>query len=290
MAAMASQKHGITPGQQYSLILHLVLLAIMIFGLPDFLHKKIETEPMAISVDILPVAPISNVKPVEKVEPKKDVPKPVAEKTTERKEQVEANKAQPQSKQEVVKKEEPKKIEKKLDDSPEKMTAKDFVKKPEKKKEKPAEKQDDDLKSILDSVKKTAKTEESKKPTQARQEPQQHEAKSNNYDAHMPLSLSEKDAIGQQIARCWNPNAGAKDANKLIVMLHIKVSPDGSVTDVDIADKGRYASDSFYRAAADAAVRAVKECSPLKNLPADKYGGDNGWGDMNFNFDPSQFS
>ncbi len=45
----------------------------------------------------------------------------------------------------------------------------------------------------------------------------------------------------------------------------------------------RYNSDSFFRAAADSALRAVHECSPLKNLPPEKY---DTWHYMELNFDP----
>lgn len=280
MAAVASQKHEITPGQQYSFILHLLLLIVMIFGLPDFLHKKIESEPMAISVDILPIAPVSNVKPVEKVEPPKEIKKPVADKTTDRKAQVEARK------------EEPKKIEPKPVQKIEKLPPKELAKKPEPKKPepKPVEKKDDPLNSILKNVADSAKTEESKHPTQAKPQPQR-EAKSEHYNNSMPLSMSEIDGIKQQLERCWNPPAGAKDVGNLVVNLHVRLNQDGSLISVDLAsDSGRYNSDSFFRAAADSAKRAVRECAPLKNLPQEKYEGSKGWSDMELTFDPKDLS
>jgi hypothetical protein len=46
---------------------------------------------------------------------------------------------------------------------------------------------------------------------------------------------------------------------------------------------GRYTSEPFFRAAADSALRAVFKCSPLKNLPPEKYGS---WREMELNFDP----
>ncbi|NBO19672.1 MAG: energy transducer TonB, partial [Proteobacteria bacterium] len=46
---------------------------------------------------------------------------------------------------------------------------------------------------------------------------------------------------------------------------------------------GKYQSDPFYRAAADAAVRAVQRCSPLTGLPSDKY---ETWKQMELRFDP----
>jgi hypothetical protein len=70
----------------------------------------------------------------------------------------------------------------------------------------------------------------------------------------------------------------------LIVELIIDVNPDKTVANTDIVDKSRYASDSFFRAAADSAVRAVRnpQCSPLE-LPEGKY---DQWKRIDFTFDP----
>jgi len=258
-----------TPGKQYSLILHGILLLIMIFGLPNFFHRKIDNEPTAISVDILPIAPMSNVKPQEKSEPKPEK-KPIEEKKTERKATAETRKVEP-----------------KPQEKPEPVKAKDVFKVPEKKPEKKVEKPKpkvDELDSVLKSVKETAKAEESKRPTEKVTQPNKTEAKSETYDNSQPLSMSEKDNIRSQFQRCWSVPAGAKDAQNLVVTLHITVNEDGSVTNVELSgDSSRYNSDSFFRAAADSAMRAVRECSPLKSLPTDKYGS---WKDMELTFDP----
>ena len=62
------------------------------------------------------------------------------------------------------------------------------------------------------------------------------------------------------------------------------MAQDGTVTSVRILDTSRYASDQFFRAAADSAVRAVKnpQCTPLK-LPLDKY---EQWKTMTLSFNP----
>jgi hypothetical protein len=56
------------------------------------------------------------------------------------------------------------------------------------------------------------------------------------------------------------------------------------VTNVRIVDQSRYASDAFFRAAADSAKRALlnPRCSPLK-LPADKY---DQWKSITLSFNP----
>ena len=55
-----------------------------------------------------------------------------------------------------------------------------------------------------------------------------------------------------------------------IVKLKIFTNPDGSVVKVEILDVASYQKDPIYRAAADSARRAVKDCSPLP-LPKNKY-------------------
>lgn len=260
-----------TKGMRYSAILHGTLLLLMVFGLPEFMQPKHDPEPMAISVDILPIAPMSNVKPQEQTPEKPEPKKPVEEKKTERKPVPEA------------KKEEPKKPDPVPLPTPEKPKE---VKKPEKPKEvkKPEKKKEDDLDSILKSVKESAKAEESKKPTQSKDPPKQNAARSDRYDPTQQLSMSETDAIRQQFEKCWDVPAGAKDAQNLVVTLSVAVNEDGSVLSVQLArDKGRYGSDSFFRAAADSAMRAVHRCSPLKNLPAGKY---STWSEMELTFDP----
>jgi outer membrane biosynthesis protein TonB len=255
-------------GMQYSGALHVAMLLLLIFGLPSFLHRHIDAPPPAISVDILPLAPISNVKPQEKT-PEKIEKKPELEKITEKKPTPETSKVQQKTEAEPVK-----------------IPAKDVVK-PDKpkpiKKDKPKPKEDS-LESILKSVKDTAKADQAKKPTQTKAQPNTHQAVSQTYDSSQPLSMSELDAIRNQIQKCWDVPAGARDAQNLVVTLHIDVNQDGTVTNVKLAqDEGRYGSDSFFRAAADSAMRAVNRCSPLKDLPADKY---SRWSSMSMTFDP----
>lgn len=274
-----------TRGQQYSLIGHGLLLLIMIFGLPDFMHRKIESEPQAISVDILPIAPISNVKPQEKVpEPKPEKPT-VEEKKVEKKANQEATKPQETPEEKPVKvsaQDVARKAEIPLPEKPKEVVRQE-PKKPEPKPKK-QEKKEDDLESILKSVQETAKTEEAKKPKEPAVQKQQNKAVSETYDNTLPLSMSEKDGIRNQIQRCWNVPAGAKDAQNLVVTLRIGLNQDGSVLKVELAgDESRYHNDSFFRAAADSAMRAVRKCSPLKNLPADKFGR---WNEMELTFNP----
>ncbi len=97
------------------------------------------------------------------------------------------------------------------------------------------------------------------------------------------LSASELDMIREQIARCWNIPAGARDAKDLVVELRVEVGSDGMVQQATIVDQARLA-DPFFRAAAESARRALFNplCRPLR-LPPDKY---DIWKDMVIDFSP----
>ncbi len=256
-------------------MVHFFLLLLAIFGLPSILNPRPPVEPAPITVDILPISEMSNVKPREvQPEPPKPVEKPKEAEQKKPAPPVKTSEAPPpppptEKPSEIKKpKEEKKKEEKKPDE------------KKDDKKKKPKE---DDLAAILKSVKDTAQKEkkDKEKPKAAANETP---AKSERYDETMPMSLSEKDAIRSQIAKCWNVPAGAKDAENLVVTLHIQVEMTGAVMSVELAaDTSRYNSDSFFRAAADSAMRAVRQCSPLKNLAPEKYGT---WKDMELTFNP----
>ena len=98
------------------------------------------------------------------------------------------------------------------------------------------------------------------------------------------LTASEIDLIRQQIERCWNVPAGARDAQDLDIEIKAVVNPDGTVQQATIVDGGRYASDPFFRAAADSAKRALlnPQCSPLL-VPPDKY---EAWHNLDLFFNP----
>jgi outer membrane biosynthesis protein TonB len=98
------------------------------------------------------------------------------------------------------------------------------------------------------------------------------------------LSASEMDLIREQIARCWNVPAGARDAKDLVVEIRVVVDPDGTVRQATIVDQARLGSDPFFRAAAESARRAFFNpmCRPLR-LPPEKYAI---WKDLVVDFSP----
>lgn len=273
-----------TQGARYSLFLHGALILFAVFGLPEIFRRHAESLPTVMTVELLPVRSMTNIKPV------RSTPTPAKK---EEKKAVEQKKATAKKATSATSSNQPKPVEKKEavplpDAEPEE-------KKPEEKEEEKPQKADD-LDAILKSVADAAKRDEGEKQeeeTPAEEPEKTTEANAtepaNNateYNDALPLSMSEIDAIRSQITRCWNVPAGAKDAHTLKVMLHIELNQDGSLISVDLAeDKIRYQADSFFRAAADSAMRAVHQCSPLQNLPPEKYGT---WKSIDMLFDPKE--
>lgn len=283
-------------GRIFSAILHFVALLFVIFGLPSFLQPTPPEEPVAISVEILPLVPVSNVKPSEKLpeeeQPKKEA-KPVEQKKASPPVKVAENSPPPPPKDAVPLPEEKKPEEKKKPEPPKPDTPPQPPKPEEKKKaeEKKKPKKEDPLQAILKAVKDTAAKEEKKpeekkeKSTAQAQTPDDKRAISSHFDPNMMMGLSEKDAIRSQISKCWNPPIGAKDAQNLVILVNVEYAQDGRYMRAEISDKSKaqYNSDPFFRAAADSAVRAVQRCSPLTGLPPEKY---EAWHYMEINFDP----
>jgi ATP-dependent DNA ligase len=99
------------------------------------------------------------------------------------------------------------------------------------------------------------------------------------------LTMSEIDALKQQIAGCWSINPGAKDIEQFSITVQIWVNPDRTVRDVKVIQNAVHAGNPFYRSFVESALRAVRDprCSPLR-LPPDKY---DLWKELHLNFRPA---
>jgi hypothetical protein len=103
----------------------------------------------------------------------------------------------------------------------------------------------------------------------------------------VPLTASEIGAaVIRQIRPCWNFPAGADNTDRLLVVVQIDLRPDGGLIRARVRDRARMATDTFFRAAAEAALRAVRDprCSPLR-LPAAHY---RQWKRLTIEFDPAE--
>ncbi|HEX4156970.1 MAG TPA: hypothetical protein VHY79_00720 [Rhizomicrobium sp.] len=78
------------------------------------------------------------------------------------------------------------------------------------------------------------------------------------------------DFLRAQVERRWSLDL--KRARNAIILLHVKVARDGTVTEAKIVDRARYANDAAWREVALSARNAVLLSSPL-NLPANYAGG-----------------
>lgn len=247
----------------WSAVLHLLLLLAVIIGMPELWKQHRESLPTAVAVEVLPIGQ-TNIKPKE-AQKKEKIKKKQAQTAKKARSQSSSNRPKPKPKTQAIPKPNTKKKPK------------------PKKKEEPKKKDNKpNLDSILKSVADAAKREEGDKKQDSSED--QKKAISDQYNPSLPMAMSEIDAIRSQFVKCWNIPAGAKDAHNLRIVVDLHLQRNGQVTKVELAeDKSRYYRDSFFRAAADSAMRAVRRCSPLKNLPSQKY---ETWRYMQLTFDP----
>jgi outer membrane biosynthesis protein TonB len=300
-----------------SALLHLAILALVIFGLPRW-QEPVEIAP-AIPVEIVALseksaAPKAEPKPEPvKLEPPKPetpppapTPPPVAEPLPEPEpvaepepapepepqpqevaalpepEPVPLSEPEPEPKPtpepEVKKPEPPKPIAKPKPPAPK---PKQEAKKPEEKK--PAEPQKPNFLKTVEKLKQTPQPVKAEPEPQPEPQPQPVAQPSSVEDQLARNELSE--LIRRKVEGCWNVPAGAREAADLLVEIKVVLNRDGSVIRADIVDLGRASSDSFYRAAAESAVRAVKICSPFNELPANRY---DIWQSLTLRFNPKE--
>ena len=256
-------------GLALSATLHLGLVALILFGLPSLFHRP-PPEETPIAVDLVTIAPETRAthpnpyrpKPEAKPEPPIAAPAPKPEPKPEPRPvqhtPPRSEKADPAAFDRLLKN-----LEAKHQEKPE-----------------PAQ-----FDSLLKNLTRT-QTAEAEDTPPARPQPAAGAPPSSQPKAPLgsQLTASEADLIVQQIERCWNVPAGARDAKDLVVEIKAVVNPDGTVRQAAIVDTGRYGSDAFFRAAADSAKRAVlnPQCSPL-HVPPDKY---EAWRNLDLFFNP----
>ena len=100
------------------------------------------------------------------------------------------------------------------------------------------------------------------------------------------VTASEIEGVRNKIRPCWFTQGAMKEQN-LVITLVVQMNQDGTPVKADLKDVGRYNNDPVYRAAADAAHRALMNprCHPWPLSP-EKY---NSWRNITFNFDPRDY-
>lgn len=268
-----------------SLIFHAMAFIMAVVSIP-WLKKDIVTPP-PVSVEMVTIDELNQTtkvapKPEKKIEKKIEKPpappKPPAAAKNDSQEAVKPTKE--------IKKEEPVKKEQTVLVDPTANPDKKLEKKDEKKK-KVTEEPKKDFSSVLKNLadeKPTPKTEEKPKDLKLNEPPPPDEGRPVPLGARM--TMTEMDALRSQLEGCWNVPIGAKDADNMGVDIFMVINRDRTLQAARIVDESRYSRDSFFRALADSAMRAVRSpnCSPFE-LPPDKY---DTWKQITVTFDPSQ--
>lgn len=265
-------------------MLHVAVLIFVTISLPFFKKTYEAPEPMQIEmVDLAQMAqttkaapkpskPDKKPEPEQKPEPKKPPPAP-----TNKSAQAQTPVLKPPEKVEETKE---KPIEKPDENSTEKKKAEKKPDKKEPKKEEPKKDFASVLKNLADT--KTAPT-----PPVPQQPPTKvADASGQPLPIGQRMTMTEEDALRKQLEGCWNVPYGAKDAENTTVDIFMVINQDRTLQSAKVVDESRYNSDSFFRAMADSAMRAVRNpnCSPF-DLPPDKY---DDWKTITVTFDPSQ--
>jgi len=252
------RKYADHPGIVASAILHIFIILFLIGGLPNFFKDK-EKDIIPVSVVLAlekkeNTAPKSEPKPAPKKEPPKPKPSPV--KKIVSKPKPPPPKPAPKEIPKPAPMPEPKKEAPKPKPAPKKEP-------PKPKEPKTPNMMDNILKNlekeIVDSTKPT--------PVPAPKTPVVE-------DIDIGMTNREIALIIKQISDNWSMiPTGTGSVQDISVDLRISLARDGAVRDVKIVEQSRYnsPSETFYRAAADSAVRATHRASPFKKLPLRKY-------------------
>lgn len=266
---------SMTPALIGSSLFHLALLVVVTVGLP-FVARDDMISPPPITVDIVDVSEIRETnKPAppqnkqEEQDRSENIPEQTPQMTAEA--PPDLSRPAPPEIEEIPEAEAPappapiERPVKKPDPPPQKPEP------PQQQQAQTAPKQDDRFSSLLRNLAPDAKEAPS----------EDQDAETNEATQSQPsqiarlsdrLTMSEQDAVRRQLAQCWNVLAGAEYAENLAVELRVFMNPDRTVRQAAVMNQIRYATDQTFRAAADAALRALRNprCSPL-NLPPEKY-------------------
>jgi hypothetical protein len=292
-----------------SFLLHLAILLLVLFGLPDLFKQEEVVAPVAVQLATLaditaqPKALQTPPKPVVNQEtPPPPAPTPPTPPTPPEPQPAEATPPEPtppptppeppppvpqpeaaqQTPQEPVpipdqQPTPPPPQEAKIE-SPPAPILRPPVPKPPKPKPQP---KTTDFNALLKNVEQMKTTSTDTQQPQPDSPPQPDSATS---DLSAPqLTMSELDAVRSQIQGCWYIDPGKKGADDMIVDVRVAMGQDGSVQSAVIVDQGRMALDGYYQAAAEAARRAILKCSPL-HMPPGKY---DTWKTTVFHFSPA---
>lgn len=104
------------------------------------------------------------------------------------------------------------------------------------------------------------------------------------------LSVSGIDFVKSKIQESWKTIAGGKNDRDIEVVINVALTKEGIIQSVEIADKSRYRSDTYFQALADSAERAIYIAQEVHNVfkvLANQNGSTyNDWKNIRFTFTP----
>ncbi|MBV9571052.1 MAG: hypothetical protein JO056_07420 [Alphaproteobacteria bacterium] len=272
-----------------SVLLHAGIVGATLF---TFAHKlQIDQEsPPVVPVELVTISTKTNI--IAQVKAPKETPKPEEPKPPEP-QKIETPPPQPQPKPAPEKLDvapQPKPVEEppppeetvKPEPAPKPPPPLPEVKPtPEPKAETPPKKQQFDINKVMALLDKREASQNSA--------PKGRKAEKNikGFGPQTAMTMDLQDSLRNQIQQCWNPPVGAPHPEELVVEFDLFLKSDGSVArppQLSDESESAVAHDSFTRAAAEAARRAIYTCAPYK-LPQDRY---DQWQEITLNFDPRQ--
>lgn len=308
---------GLRLGAIASGLLHLLVLVVLVFGLPE-LFRPLPEPPQPISVEIVDlITDVSNPPPpkrLESVVPPKPTTKPLppADEVVETPAPKAAAVPEPQPETppdppeapqvavdvpppppEPVKEplpEPPKPVEKPKPEPPKPEKPKPVEKpkpKPEKPKPKKPEqpKQQEDILSDLDALLNKDTPKPGAPPPPDAQVSDKPNRQTERGQPDKPLSMSEKDFIIAQLQQCWVIDPGAAGVAEMSVTIRAFYNPSGQLLgNPEIISRSGNATTAFV----DRAYRALfkQKCNPMR-FPPGKY---DAWKELRITFTPTEMA
>jgi outer membrane biosynthesis protein TonB len=263
-SAARLEQTGSSVGIVIAVLLHVIVIAATLFTLQQHTLDIVDQTPM-VPVDLVTIAPKTNI--MASVKQKVEAPP--------KEEPVDVPKPQPAPPTPAAPQEAAAPPEESAEPAPQKPIPKVEPKTKSVQEPKKADKFDvNNILAMLD-----------KRTPSASAAPNAHVSNRTvkGFGAQTAMTADLVTSLRNQIASCWSPPVGAPQAADLVVDFDVVLKQDGSVAQA--SSDALNSPNSYTRAAASAAQRAIYTCSPYK-LPADRY---NQWSEINpFHFDPRQ--
>jgi outer membrane biosynthesis protein TonB len=271
--------YPITGGIALSMLFHVLLALLIIFGVPSFFEPEVLEAPP--TIELAKMADITAAPKVDKQGKPDDKPKPPAPPAPEPPKPTPPKPATP-TPPTTASAPPPAAVEKPVaipDDAAKKVAEKKpEEKKPEKKPDdKPKPKQDkqqSDMDSLLKNLTQNQPAPETKdkpKPKATAAPAQPTVGQQTQLVSDVPLTMAETDGIRAAIEKNWNIPTGMANEETYVVMLRLHLTPDGVVSAIDVLDDS---NDPGFRTIAESAKRAILvtqgELGRLP-IPKDKY-------------------